>query len=387
MPILEINNHKMYFEVHGEGPPALCMGGWGTYCHGNERHVGSYLLENYQVIIFDHRGLGESTDNETTPSMSLYAEDCAELLDHLNLSNVTVVGLVGMGACIGQELAINRPDLVKCLVNMNTWAKPDLLLRHQLETLREVHREMGWEAFQKLVCLWSFEENFYLENADRLLGPSGPWRELSGRFNAHARLIEACLSHDTVSRLNVDGRGDLLGEFKPDDELLVVSRSGNLKISNPDLNMHFPDDMIILEKLDRIKPVSVIYFNSTKKMFYIKRFEIGVLKGDQKYVEIAKNIQVEIVSTDWKPVIELVFKGKKPLEKENINVDEFIAVKGIKAIGNQLSRKEVKEINILESIPYSPEKKELNEIEVVQENFQDEENNVDDSGSQASFNF
>ena len=192
---------------------------------------------------------------------------------------------------------------------------------------------------------------------------------------------------DTVSRLNVDGRGDLLGEFKPDDELLVVSRSGNLKISNPDLNMHFPDDMIILEKLDRIKPVSVVYFNSTKNMFYIKRFEIGVLKGDLKYVEIAKNIQVEMVSTDWKPVIELVFKGKKPSEKENINVDEFIAVKGIKAIGNQLSRKEVKEINILESIPYTPEKKELKEIEVVQENVQDEENNVDDSGSQASFDF
>ena len=192
---------------------------------------------------------------------------------------------------------------------------------------------------------------------------------------------------DTVSRLNVDGRGDLLGEFKPDDELLVVSRSGNLKISNPDLNMHFPDDMIILEKLDRIKPVSVVYFNSNKKMFYIKRFEIGVLKGDQKYVEIAKNIQVEIVSTDWKPVIELVFKGKKPLEKENINVDKFIAVKGIKAIGNQLSRKEIKEINMLEPIPYIPEKKELNEIEVVQENVQNEENNEDDSGSQASFNF
>ena len=101
--------------------------------------------------------------------------------------------------------------------------------------------------------------------------------------------------------------------------------------------------MIILEKLDRVKPVSVVYFNSTKKMFYIKRFEIGILKGDQKYVEIAKNIQVEMVSTDWKPVIELVFKGKKPLEKENINVAEFIAVKGIKAIGNQLSRKEIKE--------------------------------------------
>ena len=55
MPILEINNHKMYFEVHGVGPPALCMGGWGTYCHGNERHVGSYLLENYQVLMQIYR--------------------------------------------------------------------------------------------------------------------------------------------------------------------------------------------------------------------------------------------------------------------------------------------------------------------------------------------
>ena len=83
----------------------------------------------------------------------------------------------------------------------------------------------------------------------------------------------------------------------------------------------------------------------------------------------------------------MVFKGKRPLEKENINVDEFIAVKGIKAIGNQLSRKEVKEINILESIPYIPEKKELNEIEVFQENVQDEENSEDDSSSQGSFDF
>lgn len=192
---------------------------------------------------------------------------------------------------------------------------------------------------------------------------------------------------DTVNRLNVDGRGDLLGEFKPDDELLVVSRSGSLKISNPDLNMHFPDDMIILEKLDRIKPISVVYFNSVRKMFYIKRFEIGLLNGEQKFVEIDKNIQVEMVSTDWKPVIELVFKGDKSQEKENINVDEFISVKGIKAIGNQLSRKEVKEINILDSIPYIPEKKELNEIEVVAENTQVEEHREDDSGSQASFDF
>jgi 3-oxoadipate enol-lactonase len=193
----------MYYEVHGNGPPALCMGGWGTFCHGGERHLARGLTDHYQVAIFDHRGIGESDDDlSVTPSMQLYACDVAGLLDHLGWSSVHVIGLVGMGACIGQELAIARPDLVRSMVNMGTWAKPDALFTHQMEMLRDVHREMGWAAFQKLVCLWSFEENFYLENQHRILGPQGPWRELDGRYAAHERLIQSCLSHDVTGRLS-----------------------------------------------------------------------------------------------------------------------------------------------------------------------------------------
>jgi pimeloyl-ACP methyl ester carboxylesterase len=203
MPTAHINGHTMYYEVHGSGPPAVCMGGWGTYCHGNQHHAPKGLIDRCSVILFDHRGLGSSDDDTAVPPrMALYAEDLAGLLDHLGIDRAHVVGMVGMGACIGQELAIGRPDLVRSLINMNTWAKPDALMTHQLEMLRDVHREMGWEAFQKLVCLWSFEEGFYLENHARLLGPEGPWRELNGRYEAHARLIEACLTHDTTDRLH-----------------------------------------------------------------------------------------------------------------------------------------------------------------------------------------
>jgi len=202
VPTADINGHAMFYEVHGTGRPLLCMGGWGTYCHGGHHHLARGLIDRYRVVIFDHRGLGESGDDlSVAPSMRLYAADAAGLLDHLGLSDAHVVGLVGMGACIGQELAIVRPDLVRSLVNMNTWMKPDALLRHQLETLRDVHREMGWAAFQKLVCILSFEERFYLENHERLLGPEGPWRELNGRYAAHERLIHACLTHDTSDRL------------------------------------------------------------------------------------------------------------------------------------------------------------------------------------------
>ena len=116
---------------------------------------------------------------------------------------------------------------------------------------------------------------------------------------------------DTVQRLNVDGRGDLLGEFKPDDDLLIVQHSGQLKIVHPDINMHFPDDMIILEKADRSKPISVIYFNKKRKKFFVKRFLLGLLKGTQAFTDDSKNNTVEIVSTDWKPVIEIITKNKK----------------------------------------------------------------------------
>ncbi|MEC9344114.1 MAG: alpha/beta hydrolase [Pseudomonadota bacterium] len=203
LPVAEINGHRMYYEVHGNGPPALYMGGWGTFCHGGERHLARGLTDRCSVAIFDHRGIGESGDDlAQEPTMKLYAGDVAGLLDHLGWRDVHIVGLVGMGACIAQELAIARPELVRTMTNMGTWAKPDALFAHQMHMLRDVHRAMGWEAFQRLVCLWSFEEQFYLDNHARLLGPDGPWRELRGRFEAHDRLIRSCLSHDVIDRLH-----------------------------------------------------------------------------------------------------------------------------------------------------------------------------------------
>ena len=184
---------------------------------------------------------------------------------------------------------------------------------------------------------------------------------------------------DTVQRINVDDRGDLLGEFKPDDDLLIVQHSGKLKIVPPDLNMHFPEDMIILEKADRSKPISVVYFNKKKKKYYVKRFLLGVLKGTQNFIDDSKNSTVEIVSYDWKPVIEVITKSKKEIEKNNINLFEFISVKGIKALGNQLISKEVKEINLLDPIPYEPEIKELNQIEVIDEQI-DNDDNISNEG-------
>ncbi|MEE9533944.1 MAG: alpha/beta fold hydrolase, partial [Acidimicrobiia bacterium] len=107
MPRAEINGHVMYYEIHGDGDPVVCSGGWGTFCHGNARHLPSGLTDQYSVIIFDHRGLGESTDDADVPATTaLYAGDVAVLLEHLGVDRAHMLGIAGIGSCLGQELAI-----------------------------------------------------------------------------------------------------------------------------------------------------------------------------------------------------------------------------------------------------------------------------------------
>ncbi|MFL2609100.1 MAG: DNA gyrase/topoisomerase IV subunit A [Flavobacteriaceae bacterium] len=190
---------------------------------------------------------------------------------------------------------------------------------------------------------------------------------------------------ETVQRINVDDRGELLGEFKADDDLIIFQQSGAFKIVKPDLNMHFPEDMIILEKLDRVKPVTIIYNNLKKKKYFIKRFIIGVTKGTQNYIEKSKDIITEIVLTDWKPMIEIVYKNKS-IESKKIDISSYIAVKGLKAKGNQLDQKEIKLINKLEPIPYQPPVNDLNNIEVVDEKI-DLNEDTDEVNNQTKLDF
>ncbi len=175
---------------------------------------------------------------------------------------------------------------------------------------------------------------------------------------------------ETIQRLNVDKRGDLLGEFKGDDLLLIVQQKGILKVIKPDLNMHFPEDMIILEKWNPDKPISAIYFDGLKERYYVKRFLVGFLKVDQSFIPKGNKFQLEIVSADWKPVIEISFSKKSGIQKANIihQLESLISIKGIKAQGNQLSSQKIKNINLLDPIPfYPPEKTPLMDLEVKEE--------------------
>ena len=164
---------------------------------------------------------------------------------------------------------------------------------------------------------------------------------------------------ETVGRLNVDGRGDLIGAFRGDDRLLIATQSGVIKTAIPDLNMHFPEDMLVLEKWEPNKPISVIYFDSAKERYFGKRFVIEASDKQEQFIKEGKQSQLELISTDHRPVFEIEFskpRGKDPKSSQQIIFEDFISVKGIKAIGNQVTSLKVKQFNVLDPLPYEKTK-------------------------------
>mgnify|MGYP006151064837 FL=1 len=188
---------------------------------------------------------------------------------------------------------------------------------------------------------------------------------------------------DTVQRLNVDGRGELLGEFKPNDRLLVINQTGKLKTIIPELTTHFDEDMIVLEKWNPKKPISTIYYDGEKERYFVKRFLVENENKEELFITEHEKSQLEIVSTDWRPVAEIVYTKVKGVQKENqtIDLEQFIAVKGIKAIGNQLTTDKLKQVNLLESLPFEEPVEEVEEVAASEEiELEDIPTDTDDDG-------
>src|SRR5690606_35984633 len=112
---------------------------------------------------------------------------------------------------------------------------------------------------------------------------------------------------DTVQRLNLDGRGEYLGEFRKDDRRLIITQSGKLKTVIPDVSLHFDEDMVVLEKWKPQKPVSAIYWEGEKELYYVKRFLVENEDREENFISENDKSFLEIVSTDYKPVAEIIF--------------------------------------------------------------------------------
>ena len=153
-----------------------------------------------------------------------------------------------------------------------------------------------------------------------------------------------------TGRLNGDEKGVYLGDFNADDQLLVIYKDGSYELTNYELiNRFAPEDVYHIQKFYAELPLQVVYLDGKSKQHFVKRFVVETSTSNKKFVFISeeKGSLLECLSLANPMTIELLSENKKKEKNtEEINITEFIEVKGWKAVGNRLSFDTVKKITM-----------------------------------------
>ena len=162
MPNINVNNASFYYELHGKGQPLILIAGYGA----NGRSwmpIVNALSQHFQVITFDNRAGGQTTDNGVTLSVELMAQDVIALSDALNLKNPHIVGR-SMGGTIVQSIAANFPDKIGkigILVSSAKWRKATLMSINAFIKMNE--QNIDSEICNEMELSWGFGNQFLLD--------------------------------------------------------------------------------------------------------------------------------------------------------------------------------------------------------------------------------
>ena len=183
-----------------------------------------------------------------------------------------------------------------------------------------------------------------------------------------------------VLRLNYDGRGEELGEFHSEDQILVIQPNGDFYATNFDLSNHYDSDIQVIEKYQSQKVWTAVLYDADQKYCYLKRFQLEVSGRKQNFLGENPKSRLMLLTDEPYPRIAVRFGGadsfREPLE---IDAEEFVGVKGFKARGKRVSNYFVEEVEELEPIRFPDESND----ETPEEPMGDEEPTDEPPQSQA----
>ena len=165
-----------------------------------------------------------------------------------------------------------------------------------------------------------------------------------------------------VNRLNYDEHGRLLGEFFDDDQILVVLQNGDFYLTNFDVNNHFEQDILRIEKYVQDKVWSAVLWDADNQGFpYVKRFQMEATKRKQNFLGENQLSRLILLTDVVYPRLQVVYGGVDEFRgQEEIDVEQFIGVKGFKAKGKRLTTYQIESITELEPVRF-PEPAEIPE--------------------------
>jgi topoisomerase-4 subunit A len=156
---------------------------------------------------------------------------------------------------------------------------------------------------------------------------------------------------ESIMRLNEEGHGRYLGDFDAEDKLIIILQSGVYKLISPELSTHFDENMIAVEKFIPEKAITAVYFDGEKEQWFVKRFLVEPSKGPVTFISEHPKSKLGIATLMHHPTLYIrynkKFKQAQNKMDESVNLRDFIAVKGLKAIGNKLTSLPVLNLELL----------------------------------------
>ena len=157
-----------------------------------------------------------------------------------------------------------------------------------------------------------------------------------------------------IGRVNTQEHGNFLGNFTGNDLLIAFYKDGNYELTNTELSNHYEYEQLIhISKFKPERPISLVYFDAKAKVYYIKRFLIETQTLNKKFMCIPEEKgNFILLASDLKNPVVILSTGKgKNLSEEQINLSEFIDVKGWKSIGNKFATNELSNLELLPPDP------------------------------------
>lgn len=245
MSVIQVNGINLFYTIEGssENEPLLLVAGFDSDS-STWAAMMPLLVEQYRVLRFDNRGIGQSSAPDSSYSIKQMAEDAAALLDYLSISQVNVAGS-SMGGQIAQELALAHPEKIKSLIILSSWASRDDKFNSLIEMFGDLAQKLEGTLYQKVLLPWVFTDAFYstpgaMEQLIRLI-ENQPFPPTPHGLYHQSRAILSSDTSDRLADINcptlvVVGKEDLLTPIKfsqqlaqgiPKAELAILEDGGH----------------------------------------------------------------------------------------------------------------------------------------------------------------
>ena len=185
-----------------------------------------------------------------------------------------------------------------------------------------------------------------------------------------------------VNRINYEEHGNFLGEFNDSESILVILKNGEFYLTNFDANNHYEDNILKIEKFDEHKVWTAVLYDADNQNYpYVKRFYMEATKRKQNFLGENADSQLVVLTDTAYPRLNVTFGGADETRPSmEIDVEQFIAVKGFKAKGKRITTWQVAGIEELEPTRFPEEENTTSDLTQGEESDTDQDDLDPDAG-------